>query len=149
MKNPPNIQAARVISPGLIELVWSTGETLNVNLADLPKRNKAFAKLADPDFFTKMELDEWGHGIGWPGGLDLGADRLYELSREQAGLPTASEFEAWMERNGLSLSVAAESLGMTRRMIAHYRTGSKPIPIVVGLACKGWEATHARQGQSA
>jgi len=149
MKNPPNIQAARVISPGLIELVWSTGETLNVNLADLPKRNKAFAKLADPDFFTKMELDEWGHGIGWPGGLDLGADRLYELSREQAGLPTASEFEAWMERNGLSLSVAAESLGMTRRMIAHYRTGSKPIPIVVGLACKGWEATHARQSQSA
>jgi hypothetical protein len=149
MKNPPNIQAARVISPGLIELVWSTGETLNVNLADLPKRNKAFAKLADPDFFSKMELDEWGHGIGWPGGLDLGADRLYELSREQAGLPTASEFEAWMERNGLSLSVAAESLGMTRRMIAHYRTGSKPIPIVVGLACKGWEATHARHGQSA
>jgi len=149
MKNPPNIQAARVISPGLIELVWSTGETLNANLADLPKRNKAFAKLADPDFFSKMELDEWGHGIGWPGGLDLGADRLYELSREQAGLPTASEFEAWMERNGLSLSVAAESLGMTRRMIAHYRTGSKPIPIVVGLACKGWEATHARHGQSA
>ena len=81
-----------------------------------------------------MELDEWGHGIGWPGGLDLGADRLYEMSREQAGLPTASEFEAWMERNGLSLTVAAESLGMTRRMIAHYRTGSKPIPIVVGPA---------------
>lgn len=149
MKNPPNIQAARVIAPGVIELVWSTGETLNVNLADLPKRNAAFAKLADPTFFAKMERDDWGHGIGWPGGLDLGADRLYELSREQAGLPTASEFEAWMERNHLSLTVAAESLGMTRRMIAHYRTGSKPIPIVVGLACKGWEATHARQGQSA
>lgn len=144
MKNPPNIQAARVISPGLIELVWSTGETLNANLADLPKRNTAFAKLADPAFFSKMERDDWGHGVGWPGGLDLGADRLYELSREQAGLPTASEFEAWMERNGLSLTVAAESLGMTRRMIAHYRTGSKPIPIVVGLACKGWEATHVR-----
>ena len=93
MKNPPNIQAARVIESGLIELVWSTGETLNVNLANLPKRNKAFAKLADPDFFAKIELDEWGHGIGWPGGLDLGADRLYELSREQAGLPTVSKFE--------------------------------------------------------
>jgi hypothetical protein len=25
-------------------------------------------------------------------------------------------------------------------MIAHYRTGSRPIPKVVGLACKGWEA---------
>lgn len=149
MKNPPNIQAARVIAPGVIELVWSTGETLSVNLTDLPKRNPVFANLVDPTFFSKMERDEWGHGIGWPGGLDLGADRLYELSREQAGLPTASEFEAWMERNHLSLTVAAESLGMTRRMIAHYRTGSKPIPLVVGLACKGWEATHARNGQSA
>lgn len=29
---------------------------------------------------------------------------------------------------------------MTRRMIAHYRTGSRAIPRVVGLACKGWEA---------
>ena len=92
MKKPPNIQAARVIESGLIELVWSTGETLNVNLADLPKRNAAFAKLADPIFFAKLERDDWGHGIGWPGGLDLGADRLYELSREQAGLSTASEF---------------------------------------------------------
>lgn len=149
MKNPPNIQAARVIAPGVIELVWSTGETLSVNLVDLTKRNATFAQLADPAFFAKMERDEWGHGIGWPGGLDLGADRLYELSREQAGLPTASEFEAWMERNHLSLTVAAESLGMTRRMIAHYRTGSKPIPIVVGLACRGWEATHSRQRPSA
>lgn len=145
MKNSPNIQSARVMGAGVIELVWSTGETLNVSLADLPKRNTAFDQLPDQIFFAKMERDAWGHGIGWPGGLDLGADRLYELSREQAGLPTASEFEAWMERNHLSLTGAAESLGMTRRMIAHYRTGSKPIPVVVGLACKGWEATRARQ----
>lgn len=116
MKNPPNIQAARVLSPGVIELTWNTGEILNVNLAALPKRNAAFAELADPAFFSQMSLDERGHGIGWSGGLDLGADRLYKLSREQAGLPTASEFEAWMERNHLSLTVAAESLGMTRRI---------------------------------
>ena len=149
MKNPPIIQAARVMETGVIELVWSTGETLTVTLSDLPKRNAAFAQLADPAFFEKMTRDGWGHGISWPGGLDLGADRLYELSREQAGLPTASEFEAWMQRNGLSLSVAAESLGMTRRMIAHYRTGSKPIPVVVGLACRGWEAKHSQKIPSA
>ena len=81
-----------------------------------------------------------GHGLDWPGGLDIGADRRYELSREQAGLPTASEFDCWMQRNGLSLAKAAETLGMTRRMIAHYRSGSRAIPKVVGLACKGWEA---------
>lgn len=29
---------------------------------------------------------------------------------------------------------------MTRRMIAHYRSGSRPIPKTVQLACIGWEA---------
>lgn len=90
-----------------------------------------------------MQVDEWGAGLDWSGGLDLGADRLYQLCREQAGLPTPEAFDAWMRRNALSLSTAAESLGMTRRMIAHYRTGSRPIPKVVGLACKGWEAERA------
>lgn len=144
MKKPPNILSASVVGAATVELAWSTGETLCVDLADLPARNAAFSPLSDPAFFARMVADEWGHGIGWPGGLALGADRLYELGREQAGLPTASAFEAWMQRNGLSLASAAESLGMTRRMIAHYRTGSKPIPKVVGLACKGWEAQHAR-----
>ena len=142
MKNPPNILTALVIEPGIVELEWSTGETFRVNLDYLSARNPAFAQLSDPAFFAVVERDEWGHGLGWPGGLDLGADRLYELCREQAGLPTASAFEAWMTRNALSLAAAAESLGMTRRMIAHYRTGSKPIPKVVGLACKGWEIEH-------
>ena len=33
MKNPPNIQAICVIETGVMELIWSTGETLNVNLS--------------------------------------------------------------------------------------------------------------------
>ncbi len=84
MKNPPKIQAAHVIEHGVLEVHWSTGETLRVNLADLPKCNTTFAPLTDPDFFARMERDEWGHGLDWPGGLDLGADRLYELCRKQA-----------------------------------------------------------------
>ena len=76
MKNPPNIQAARVIEPGVIELTWSTGETLNVGLTDLPQRNAPFANLSRPAFFARMDRDEWGHGIGWPGGLDLGEEWL-------------------------------------------------------------------------
>lgn len=101
MKNPPNIEAARVLEPGVIELVWSTGETLNVNLSDLPRRNAAFAKLADATFFAQMTRDDWGHGIGWPGGLDLGADRLYELSCPAAGLIRAGQLTS---RGGACLS---------------------------------------------
>lgn len=137
MKTPPNILAARITGPLTVEIDWSTRETLTVDLSALTK--PPFDALRDPKFFKRMARDDWGHGLNWPKGLDLGADTLYELCREQAGLPTASEFEHWMQRNGLSLTTAAETLGMTRRMIAHYRTGSRPIPKIVGLACKGWE----------
>jgi len=70
----------------------------------------------------------------------MGADRLYQLCREQAGLFSPADFDGWMLKNQLSLSSAAEALGMTRRMIAHYRSGSRPIPKTVQLACIGWES---------
>ncbi len=143
MKTPPIIEAARIAGDLRLEIDWSTGETLALDLADLA--TPPFEALRDPAFFARMKRDAWGHGLDWPGGLDLGADRLYELCRQQAGLPTASEFNDWMQRNGLSLASAAESLGMTRRMIAHYRTGSRPIPKVVGLACLGWEARRRQR----
>lgn len=143
MRHPPTILAARIIRPLLVELDWSTGETLRADLHDWTA--PPFDALRDPAFFARLRRDDWGHGLDWPGGLDLGGDRLYELSREQAGLPTVSEFEAWMARNGLSLATASEALGMTRRMIVHYRTGSRPIPKVVGLACRGWEAGRAKR----
>ena len=44
-----------------------------------------------------------------------------------------------MERNNLSLSRAAEAIGMTRRMIAYYKNGSRSIPKTVWLACIGYE----------
>jgi len=140
MKTAPNILVARIVGTLTVELDWSTGETLCADLSG--HMAPPFDALRDPAFFARMVCDEWGHGLNWPGGLDLGADWLFDLSREQAGLPTASEFDRWMQRNELSLTRAAETLGMTRRMIAHYRTGSRPIPKVVGLACKGWEAEH-------
>ena len=143
MKTPPRIDTARVTGDLKLEIGWSTGETLPVDLSDLAQ--PPFDALRTPDFFARMTRDEWGHGLDWPDGLGLGADRLYELSRRQAGLPTASEFNDWMQRNGLSLASVAESLGMTRRMIAHYRTGSRPIPKVVGLACLGWESRKRRR----
>jgi hypothetical protein len=34
---------------------------------------------------------------------------------------------------------------MTRRMIAYYRTGSRPIPKTVQLACIGWETLQQKK----
>lgn len=137
MSHPPTIQSARVIAAHTVEIVWSTGETLNVDLSN--SLAAPFDTLREAKAFAHLQVDEWGHGLNWADGLDMGADKLYELCREQAGLPTASAFNAWMQRNRLSLATAAQSLGMTRRMIAYYRTGSRPIPRYIALACKGWE----------
>lgn len=145
MKNPPAILAVRVVDALTLELDWSTKETLRINLAPLVRKFKAFVPLKTPAIFAKVQVDDWGHALEWPQGLDMGADRLYELSREQAGLPTASQFNAWMEQHHLSLTDAANALGMTRRMMTYYRTGSRPIPKVVMLACKGWAAGSAQQ----
>jgi transcriptional regulator with XRE-family HTH domain len=41
---------------------------------------------------------------------------------------------------GLSLSQAAEALGLSRRQVAYYASGEHPVPRTVLLACKGWEA---------
>lgn len=136
------LKAARIVGELAIEIDWSTGETLTARMSGWLR--PPMDALNDPAVFNQMLVDEWGHGLDWPGGLALGADTLYDLCRRQAGQPSASEFNEWMQRQGLSLSAAAEALGMTRRMIAHYRTGSRPIPKVVGLACLGFESrTHA------
>jgi hypothetical protein len=91
----------------------------------------------------------WGHSVTWEAGVDLGADNLYQLCKEQAGEPSPQRFDAWMHRNHLSLTTAAEALGLSRRMIAHYRTGSRPIPKIVGLACIGWEEEQQRRPEQA
>lgn len=148
MKYPPAILAARIVAPLTLELDWSTKETFQVNLAPVLRKHAAFAPIKSPAAFAKVHVDEWGHALEWPGGLDMGADRLYELSREQAKLPTASQFSEWMSQHHLSLTDAAKVLGMTRRMMTYYRTGSRPIPKVVMLACKGWEAENAKQNNS-
>lgn len=44
-----------------------------------------------------------------------------------------------MARNGMSLTSASESLGLSRRAVSQYSSGARPIPKVVGLALRGIE----------
>jgi hypothetical protein len=144
MSKPPLIRAVRVTAPMTLEIEWGSGEILGVDVSHLVSRFKLYAPLKKSVVFAGAAVDAWGHAVTWPGNIDMGADALYELARTQAGEWGPEAFSAWMERNSLSLSGAAEALGMTRRMIAHYRTGSRAIPRVVALACEGWEARRAR-----
>ena len=141
----PLITSVAAKAPPCLELGWSTGETYLVDIRQPIERFKVLAPIKDPTIFAGATIGLWGHSIAWSDEIDLGADLLYDLCRSQAGLPTPSEFDQWIKRNHLSLSKAAECLGLSRRMVAHYRSGSKPIPKLVGLACKGWEALHRKE----
>ena len=66
----------------------------------------------------------------------LDSDRVLEMAMEQAGLRANIEFRHWQDRHHFTLSTAADVLGLTRRTVSQYRTGSRPIPKVVGLACR-------------
>ncbi len=46
---------------------------------------------------------------------------------------------AFIATGGLSLSDAAEALGLSRRQVAYYASGAHKVPRTVLLAGKGWE----------
>lgn len=137
MSKPPLIRAVKAKTPATLTIVWSTGETLTVDVSRLVKRFKLYAPLKNAALFAKAKADPWGHAVNWPGDIDMNADQLYELARQQAGEWGPERFSVWMTDHGLSLNAAADALGLSRRMIAHYRTGSRPIPRIVALACEG------------
>jgi len=143
MMKPPRIEGVEMIAPLRLRIAWSTGESLDVDLSESINRLQALAPLRDPGLFAGVQVGEWGHSLVWNDEVDLGADRLYERCKEQAGEISPHQFDHWMRVHQLSLTTAAEALGLSRRMIAHYRTGSRPIPKIVHLACKGWEVHNA------
>ena len=147
---PPRIAAVTALPGKVLTIQWTTGETLSCDLSEWIADTRALAPLAQDCVFVTAQPGLWGHSVTWEAGVDLGADNLYQLCKEQAGEPSPQRFDAWMHRNHLSLATAAEALGLSRRMIAHYRTGSRPIPKIVGLACIGWEEEQRRtvHGQS-
>lgn len=143
MNKPPLILAVKAQPPLTLTITWSTGETLPVDVSRLVRRFKLYGPLRDPAHFRRARVDAWGHAVQWPGDVDIGADQLYEMAREQAGEWGPERFAAWMTRHDLSLNTVADALGLSRRTMAHYRTGSRPIPRVVALACEALSARWA------
>ena len=123
-----------------LRLRWVSGKTMVVDLSEPVHRLKGLRPLRDESVFARAAKGEGGHSIVWPDEIDMGADRLWEMSLEQNGHLDAVEFIRWRWRYGLSLSDAAEALGLSRRQVAYYASGERTVPRTVLLACKGWEA---------
>ena len=91
-----------------------------------------------PDLFRRVHVGEHGTDIVWSDEIDMAADTLWRLAREQAGVTLSpAAFKHWRERHAFTLDTAAAALGVSRRMVAYYEQGKKPIPRVVALATRG------------
>jgi hypothetical protein len=140
------VVAVSAIPLGTLEADLSDGKTLTLDVAKIIG-STGYKSLTDPEQFAVVTVSEWDYGIEWSA-MDqaLSIETLLSLAREQSSTasPTA-DFNTWMKRNGLSLTTAAQALGLSRRTIIDCSTGQKPIPIHIVLACEGWEVCHHRQ----
>jgi Protein of unknown function (DUF2442) len=136
------IAAARVKAPATLAVRWSDGTRADLDFRDL-LRDRRLRALREPSEFSRVRIGEWGHSLEWPSGVELGAGSLWLETLSVIGRGDARTFLEWRLRHGLSLAKAADALGLSRRMVAYYSNGEKPIPKSILLACKGWEVSHA------
>jgi DNA-binding XRE family transcriptional regulator len=139
------LQTARLASVAAeagmnLSVSYTDGRIVRINLSDVANRLQAFSPLEKPLEFATVRVADFGWTLEWDCGASLDSDRVLELALEQAGMAENVRFRQWQDANHLSLSDAAKAIGMTRRTISKYRTGSSPVPRYITLACKGWEA---------
>ncbi|MFA7243098.1 MAG: helix-turn-helix transcriptional regulator [Sulfuricellaceae bacterium] len=123
-----------------LHVEYAGGTVAEVNMAPLIAKSRAFRHLADSEKFAAVAVGDYGWSAVWDDTAELDSDRLMDMALEQAGRIDTLAFRQWQERNGLSLTDAAKAIGLSRRTVSQYRTGSRPVPRTVYLACKGWEA---------
>jgi hypothetical protein len=144
MSNTPNAAyriAAVAALPGCrLRVEYVGGNAIEVDLSALIAHSRAMRHLADTAKFAAARVGDYGWTVVWDDDAEMSSDRLMEMALEQAGRMDTLEFRRWQERNHLSLNAAAEAIGLTRRTVSQYRTGARPVPRTVALACKGWEA---------
>ena len=136
------ITSAKATPPATLALHWSDGTRVKIDISASLRRN-AFRALREPAEFARVRIGEWGHSVEWPSGAELSADTLWLETLSATGRADARQFLEWRLKHGLSLSGAADALGLSRRMVAYYSNGEKPVPRAILLACKGWEVSKA------
>jgi hypothetical protein len=136
--NTRTITDVQAIGPASLHLAWSDGTEVDLDL-NAALGDRAFAALRDPAEFAKVEVGDWGHSLAWPSGAELGADALWLETLSATGHGDVRTFLEWRLRHALSLSKAADALGVSRRMVAYYSNGEKKVPKPILLACRGWE----------
>jgi hypothetical protein len=126
-----------------LDVRWQDGAETRVDVSDIIRIFRALGPLrTDRALFEQVRVGEHGTDVAWTDEIDISADTLWRLAQEQSGQTlSAAAFRAWRERKAYTLHGAARALGLSRRMVAYYKQGEKPIPRVVALATQALEMT--------
>ncbi len=141
-KTIPRIAAVAVgKKPLTLRVRWQGGDEADIDVSGHIGTFALYEPLRrSPVLFRQVHLGDLGTDIVWTDEIDMSADTLWRLSREQSGVTMSPDaFKEWRERQALTLDAAAQVLGLSRRMVAYYEQGEKPIPRVVALATKALE----------
>jgi hypothetical protein len=122
-------------------LSYADGESLVVDVTPIIQGYPTLARLTDPDVFKSVRVGEFGSSVVWADDddLELASDNLRARGIEQSGGFSHEFIWNWMDKYEMSLDDAAVALGLSRRMVAYYRSGGKPVPKTVALACLGFD----------
>lgn len=135
------------MEPYTLRTQWRDGQEAVINIAAVICSSKEHAPIvADEARFRRVELDDASETVRWPDGIGVPAETLWRLAQEQTGRTMSSTaFRRWRASQSLTLDGAAKALGLSRRMIAYYEHGSKPIPRVVALATQAIDRSFVGQ----
>jgi len=128
-------------APMTLRVRRDRGDESLIDVSAMIESFRRYARLRQsPELFRQVRVGEHGTDVVWTDEIDMSADTLWRLAQEQAGeTMTPAEFRHWRERKAYTLDAAAKALGISRRMIAYYERGDRPIPRVVALATRGLE----------
>jgi Protein of unknown function (DUF2442) len=138
------ITQLQIVKPMCMEMRFADDTRLTVDITPLAKKHKSLSPLSDWTIFKTAKIQDAGRTVQWSGSdeLELASDNLRARAIEQTGQYSHEWLWNWMHKHQLTLDVAARSLGISRRMLAYYKSGAKPLPLTVVLACIGLESRN-------
>src|SRR5437879_4780369 len=71
-----------------LRLRWKNGKTMSVDLQEPVSRLKGMRPLRNKAVSAQASKGEGGHSVVWPGDIDMGADRLWEMTQDRTAATT-------------------------------------------------------------
>ena len=132
--------------PLTLRIGWNNDAENYVDVSGLIATYQVYAPLRrSTALFRSVRVGELGTDVVWNNEIDMSAQTLWRLAQEQSGQTiSAGDFKLWREKKAMTLDSAAAALGLSRRMVAYYEQGAKPIPRVVALATHALDSAPAR-----